>query len=119
MRETKEWIGASDDAKIPDRIKLRIWVREQGRCYLTGAQIRPGDKYQFEHKVALCNGGQHRESNIFLALDDPHKDKTAEDRAQKERDDRIIKRHAGIKKPRTITRWRKFDGTPVNASRER
>ena len=32
---------------------------------------------------------------------------------------RIAKRHAGIRKPRTITRWRRFDGTIVTAPRER
>lgn len=97
VRKNKEWIGATDDAKIPDRVKLRIWSREDGRCYLTGRQIRPGDKYEFEHVVALCNGGEHRESNIALALKEPHKAKTARDRSLKAKGDRVTKRHAGIR----------------------
>lgn len=32
---------------------------------------------------------------------------------------RIRKRNLGIRKPRTIRTWRRFDGTPVYASRER
>lgn len=32
---------------------------------------------------------------------------------------RIQKRNAGIRKPRTITRWRKFNREPVYASRDR
>ena len=119
MRQVAEWVGSSDDAPIPDRVKLRIWSREQGRCHLSGKKILPGDKYEFEHIHALSLGGQHRESNIALALYGPHKIKSAEDRALQAKSDRIRKRHAGIKKPRRILGWRRFDGTPVRASRER
>ena len=98
-RTVEEWVGASDDAKIPDRVKLRIWAREEGRCYLTGKKIRPGEAYEFEHKLALCLGGEHRESNIALALKDAHKAKTAEDVAARAKSDRIRKRHLGIRPP--------------------
>lgn len=101
-RSVDEWIGSSPDAKIPDRVKLRIWEREGGKCYLTGHKIRPGDEYEFEHKLALCLGGEHRESNIALALKDAHKAKTAEDVKMRAKSDRIRKRHLGIKPP---SRW--------------
>ena len=48
MRTVTEWIATHDDQKIPDRVRLRIWSREAGRCYLTGKIIRPGDKYELE-----------------------------------------------------------------------
>ncbi len=100
MREVPEWVGATDDAKIPDRVKLRIWQREGGKCSLTGRKIMPGDKYEFEHRIALCNGGRHAEFNIVLALaGKPHRDKTAKDVALRAKTDRIAKRHIGIKKP--------------------
>jgi 5-methylcytosine-specific restriction protein A len=79
MRARPEWIGATDDAEIPRLVKLRIWEREGGRCYLSRRKINPGDAYEFEHVIALECGGQHRESNIKLALSDPHKAKTAQD----------------------------------------
>lgn len=101
-RSVDEWIGSSDDAKIPDRVKLRIWEREGGKCYLTGHKIRPGDEYEFEHKLALCLGGEHRESNIALALKDAHKVKTAEDVKMRAKSDRVRKKHLGIKPP---SRW--------------
>lgn len=82
-REVPEWIGSSPDAKIPDRVKLRIFDREHGRCWISGRKIMPGEPYDFDHKVALINGGEHRESNLFPALRDKHREKTREDVAEK------------------------------------
>lgn len=111
-RSPAEWIASNPDAKIPDRVKLRIWEREGGKCYLTGQKIRPGDEYEFEHKLALCLGGEHRESNIALALKNAHKQKTAEDVKMRAKSDRIRKRHLGIRKPSTFacartSKWKK------------
>ncbi len=82
-RAVPEWIGSTPDAKIPDRVKLRIWDREGGRCWISGRKIMPGEPYDFDHKVALINGGEHRESNLFPALRDKHREKTREDVAEK------------------------------------
>ena len=119
MRKVPEWIGATDDAAIPDRVKLRIWARENGRCHITGRAIMPGDKYQFEHIKSLALGGHHRETNIALALAAPHKLKTAKERGEQAHSDKIRKRHVGIKKPRTITGWKNFRGEPVRAPKRR
>lgn len=97
MRKVDEWIGSSDDAKIPPRVKLRIWEREGGRCWLTGRKIYPGDAYDFDHKVALCNGGEHRESNLAPALRSAHRAKTADDVRLRAKVDRVRKIHLGIK----------------------
>ena len=82
-RAVPEWIGSTPDAKIPDRVKLRIFDREQGRCWISGRKIMAGEPYDFDHKVALINGGEHRESNLFPALRDKHREKTREDVAEK------------------------------------
>src|SRR3990167_10490639 len=119
MRSVPEWIGKTDNEKIPDRVKLRIWSRESGRCHLSDRKIMPGDRYEFSHFKGLAQGGDHRESNIGLALKAPHKIKTAEDRRQQAKSDRIIKRHRGIKKPRSITGWKNFRGEPIRVNRER
>ncbi len=118
-REPPEWIGSSPDAKIPDRVRLRIFERHGGICHLTGRKIRPGEAWDCDHVLALINGGEHREANLRPALRTAHRVKTAEDVRQKAKSARIRKRAAGIKKPRTLRQWRKFDGTPVNAPRER
>ncbi len=119
MRSVPLWVGKSDDARVPARVRARVFNREGGNCWLSGRKIMAGEKWELEHKVALCNGGAHAEDNLAPALVDPHKVKTRADRATKKRTDAQRKKHLGIRKPRTITRWRRFDGTPVYAGRER
>lgn len=79
----------------------------------------PGDAWDLDHIVALVNGGSHRESNLAPALRSEHRKKTASDVKQKAKNDRVRKRHLGIKRPRTIRAWRKFNGEIVYAERER
>jgi hypothetical protein len=120
-RATPEWIGKSPDTPIPDYVKLRIWDREQGRCYLTGRKLRAGE-YDFEHVIALANwtgdGHGNRESNIRLAYRPAHREKTRQDVAAKAKSDRVRKKHVGIKKPKhpmpgsRASGWRRrMDGT--------
>lgn len=119
MRTPDEWIGKTDDAKVPDSVKVRVFERYGGVCYLSGIKIESGMDWELEHIQALCNGGEHRESNMAPALVAPHKDKTRADRRLKAKNDRVRKKHLGLKKPRKITRWRRFDGSIREAGRER
>lgn len=119
MRTTDEWIGKTDDTAIPPRVRLRVFMRHGGVCHLSGLSIQPSDKWDCDHIVALINGGEHRESNLAPTLRSEHRKKTARDVAQKAKNDRVRKKHLGIKKPRTIRSWRKFSGEIVHASRER
>lgn len=81
-RAVKEWIGATPDAKIPRRVKLRILDRYDWKCYKSKVDLRHA-KFDFDHIKALVNGGQHRESNIAPLLRILHKQKTAEDVTEK------------------------------------
>ena len=119
MRHVEEWIGKNDDTPAPPRVRARVFIRHDGVCHLSGRQIRPGEKWELEHIIALCNGGENRESNLAPALVLPHREKTKQDRRVKAKDDRVRKRHLGVKKPRTIRGWRKFNGDPVYADRTR
>lgn len=118
-RSVPEWIGRTPDTPAPPRVRLRVFEKHHGICYLSGRKIMPGDAWQLEHQLAIINGGENRESNMAPALVEPHKVKTADDMKQKAKNDRVRKRHIGIKKPRTIRSWRKFDGTIVHAERNR
>lgn len=100
-RTVPEWIGATDDAKIPARVRLRVFERFDGVCQITGRKIRPGDEWDCDHVLALINGGEHRESNLQPALKDAHREKTAEDVKQKARDARVRKKHLGLHQPKT------------------
>lgn len=72
-----------------------------------------------EHVWAIALGGENRESNMAPALVEPHKTKTAQDRKTKARNDRIRKRHLGIRKPSKMagsrdSKWkRKMNGQVV------
>jgi 5-methylcytosine-specific restriction endonuclease McrA len=104
-RSVPEWIGKTEDSKIPDRVKLRIFEREGGRCYLTGRKLSAGE-YDFEHVIPLAlwtgEGHGNRESNIRLAYRPAHRDKTRQDVAQKAKSDRVRKKHLGIRKAPTM-----------------
>lgn len=118
-RAVPEWIGATDNTPVPDRVALRVFQKHGGICHISGRNIMPGEPWDVEHVVAIINGGQNRESNLAPALRDKHRLKTAADMAEKARTYRKRKSNLGIKKPRSIRAWRKFNGTPVFASRER
>ena len=113
MRSVPEWIATHDDAPIPPRVRDRIFIRDGGKCHISGRKIRPGEAWEPDHIVALCNGGEHRENNLAPALVIPHRAKTKIDRRIKAKNDRVRKRHLGIKKRKRTIPGRKFDGTPI------
>jgi 5-methylcytosine-specific restriction protein A len=118
-RTLNEWVGSSPNAKIPARVRVRVFERHSGRCHLTGRRIRAGEAWECDHVIALINGGEHRETNLAPALSDAHRIKTKSDVREKAKVARIRKRHLGIKAPRSIRSWRRFDGTIVHATRDR
>lgn len=79
MRTVEEWIGKTDDAAIPPRVRVRVFDRFNGVCQLSGRKIYAADAWDCDHVVALINGGEHRESNLQPVLRDKHRKKTGED----------------------------------------
>jgi 5-methylcytosine-specific restriction protein A len=96
-RSVPEWVGSSPDAKVPPRVRLRVFEANGGICHISGREIMPGEPWELEHKVALINGGEHRESNMAPALKDKHRAKTAEDVAEKSAVAEKRKKHLGIR----------------------
>jgi 5-methylcytosine-specific restriction protein A len=116
MRTIPEWIGRNDDAKIPDRVKLRILRRENYICFLSTTPIRDGDKVEFHHRIALRDGGEHRESNIYPVHRKFHRLETAKQALARAEVDHREKRSFGIRKAKQPFRgWRKFNGDLVFA----
>lgn len=114
MRAVPEWVAKHPDAKVPPRVKLRVFLDYEGRCWLSGRKIAPGEPWELEHKVALCNGGEHREGNLAPALRDKHREKTAEDLAEKSAVYRKAAKHNGA---RTRLPWPKRPKTPAPPQR--
>lgn len=115
-RALPEWIGATDDSAIPPRVKIRIFDRCGGSCAIC---TNPVVHAAYDHMQALINGGSHRETNLQLLCVPCHKVKTRADVKEKSVTARIRAKHLGIKKPRTIRSWRRFNGEIVHATRER
>jgi 5-methylcytosine-specific restriction protein A len=97
MRRIPEWIGKNDNSRPPPRVRLRVFERDGGICYLSNRKIGAGEKWELEHIIALCNGGENRESNMAPALAAPHKIKTAADVALKSKNYRTRAKHLGLR----------------------
>ncbi len=112
-RFTPEWIGASDDAAIPTRVRLRVFERVGGRCQRCGRKIVAGEPWQVDHVQALINGGEHRESNLRPLHERCHVAKTASDVKVKAKVARVKARHLGLAKSRNpmpggkASRWKR------------
>ncbi len=96
----KEWRGKTDDSKPPPHIRARIFEKYDGICYLSGIKITRSDRWEVEHIVAICNGGENRESNMAPALVEPHKVKTKADRATKAKNDHVRMKFLGVSGPK-------------------
>ncbi len=119
-RSIPEWHGATDDTPVPPRVRLRVFQRAGGRCQGDcGRKLSPADTWECDHTIALINGGENRENNLSVKCEWCHPAKTASDVAQKSATYKRALRHAGIKRPRTIRTWRRFNGEIVTAPRER
>jgi 5-methylcytosine-specific restriction endonuclease McrA len=111
----KEWIGKTDDSRPPPHVRLRIFEKHNGICYLSKVKIQPGDKWEAEHILAICNGGSNRESNMAPALVAPHKTKTKQDRATKAKNDHVRMKHLGIRP----ANYRPMPGSKASGIRKR
>lgn len=119
-RSTPEWIGRNADTAIPDRVKDRIARKADDCCQKCGQAIVGKVRAAFDHVIPLIIGGENRESNLQLLCESPcHKAKTRRDVKIKAKVARVRRQKLGIKKPRTIRSWRRFDGTIVHAGRDR
>jgi 5-methylcytosine-specific restriction protein A len=121
-RSLPEWIGKKSDAAVPPRVRLRIFLRYDGRCQCgCNRPIRPGEDWECEDTIALINGGERRESNLRPWLKGHQAEKTKADVAEKSRVYRKAAKHNGIKlrksRPMPGSRAsglkRKMDGTVV------
>ena len=99
MRSVAEWVGKNDDTAIPPRVCVRIFERAGRKCECCGRPIVGKLRAQYDHKTALVNGGENRESNLQVLCHECHGEKTKQDVAIKARVYVRKKRVAGIRKP--------------------
>lgn len=118
-RAVAEWVAKHDDQAIPRGVKERVARKAGDCCQKCGREVGGKLRAEFDHVTPLILGGKHAESNLQLLCHECHRAKTTLDVKLKAKVTRIRKKHLGIKKQRTILGWRRFNGDPVRAGRER
>jgi 5-methylcytosine-specific restriction endonuclease McrA len=99
-RTVPEWIGKTDDAKIPARVRDRIYWKNEGYCMKCSRLLIRG-QWDCDHIVPLILGGRHRESNLQPLCDVPcHSDKTKLDVKLKAKVARVRMKAIGIRTTR-------------------
>lgn len=106
--------------EFSDKTKAQAFVRAGGNCEVPwcNAKLAPG-KFIYDHRIPDWMGGEPTLENCQVICRECDKEKTRKDAGNRAKSKRIIKRESGIRKKRTIRAWRKFDGSPVYASRDR
>lgn len=94
-RSLPEWIGATPDTPIPPRVRLRVFQAHNGVCHISKRKIMPGEPWECDHVIPLIQNGENRESNLAPALVSKHREKTAEEVAEKSHVYRMAAKHAG------------------------
>lgn len=104
------------------KVKDAAWERADGKCEGCGIRLHRG-RIHYDHIIADGLGGSNDLDNCAVLCGGPgscHDAKTRKQDVPAIAKAKRRKRHAaGIRKPRTITRWRKFNGEIVIAPRER
>lgn len=101
-RSVPMWAGARPETPPPPRVKARIIERQGGKCAHCNRRVgMAGEAIEFDHVVALVNGGENTEANLQALCALCHVAKTREDVAEKSRVARKRAKHLGISaKPR-------------------
>lgn len=102
-------------------VRRDAFARAEGKCEVPWccAKLTIG-KFHYDHVIPDALGGEPILENCAVICVACHKDKTRRhDVRLIAKTKRIQDRQKGIKKPRTIRSWRKFNGEIVHASRDR
>ncbi len=97
-RTVKEWIGKTPDAKIPPRVRLRVFEAHGGICHISGRKITAADQWDMDHIIPLKDGGEHLESNLAPAIRALHRKKTSAENSARKVTRRKKMKAIGIKK---------------------
>lgn len=110
-RRKPEWIGRTDDSKVPRSVWDALYELQGGKDAITGLPFLPGDKIVIDHKVPLKNAeGGNRQSNLQLITDETHKSKTAAEATARAKERRIHERDRGYVRPKKSSFQTNRDG---------
>ena len=102
-RSVPEWIGAKPETALPPRVKARVVYEQDGIC-ACGCGVKlgmAGEAIEFDHVLALINGGENREGNIQALRKVCHRQKTTSDVRLKAKAARVYKKNLGLNTPKS------------------
>jgi len=100
-RKVSQWAGKDDNSPVPARVRLRVFIKFNGRCQICTRKIEPGERWVCDHKQAIINEGANNEDNLWPICDwCDKKTKTPADVAEKSITYRKRLKHHGLKKPK-------------------
>jgi len=105
-------------AEFSRRTKVIGWIRCGGNCEGCTANLYPG-KYHFHHRLERAFEGTAELENLQVLCIACHSAVTGLRAPVIAKSNRVRAKHAGIRKPRRITAWRRFNGDIVIAPRQR
>jgi len=110
VRTVDDWVGRTDDAPVPARVRARVFERHGGRCAISGRKIAAGEPWDLDHRIPLSMGGLHAESNLQPVSADKHREKTAVEAGIRAKVDRVRLKHIGAwPKPKRRLQGRGFE----------
>lgn len=95
-RKVEEWVGRTADSRPPKAVLDRLFLRQGGRCALTGRKIMAGEACHADHIVPLKDGGANAEANLQIVIAEAHQAKTAEENSARAKERRMRLKHAGL-----------------------
>ena len=105
--------------EFSQKVKANAAIRANGNCEICTRKLLTGD-FHFDHEVPDALGGEATLENCRCICRSCHANKTTKaDVPRIAKAKRNYRSARSIKKARSITGWRKFDGTIVRASRAR
>lgn len=91
-RAVEEWVGATADSAVPDRVRDRVFTKAERRCTICRRPLRAGEKWTCEHVIALINWREteaephgNRETNLGVTCCNCLQPKNAADVGEKSR----------------------------------
>lgn len=100
--------------EFPAKVKVAAFERANGSCENCTARLAVG-KFVYDHKTPDWMGGAPTLDNCQLICSACDGEKTPNDQRRIAKTKRVIRRHAGIRKPGRTIPGRRFDGTPIPA----
>jgi 5-methylcytosine-specific restriction endonuclease McrA len=66
LRAREAQVAQAQRARIPEEVRVAVWVRDEGRCVRCGSE----DDLQFDHVIPVSRGGGNSEENVQVLCGD-------------------------------------------------